>query len=275
MFNLNDAISQWRRQMADGGIKSSETLDELESHLREEVRVLVSHGAEDSEAFRLAVSRLGDADSVGNEFKKLGAPSSTPLKLGILLWGSIATALVACLITGFVPGKPSLLLSAHIFTLTAGYCAAFVTGLFGVYSVCCRWLRVLSPARQQALSRAAFSFSRLAVGLVVAGLLLGMFWSWRNLGRHFVGGPKEIGAIFAFAWLIAFWLMQQFADVNDRVRMLLCIGGNMIVGLAWFGTGIIAHGSAITSYWPLNAFLGVHLFFLAMGIVPGFEPAET
>jgi len=37
MFDLDQAISEWRRQMAAGGIKLPDALDELESHLREEV----------------------------------------------------------------------------------------------------------------------------------------------------------------------------------------------------------------------------------------------
>jgi hypothetical protein len=37
MFNLDQAIEQWRRQLAVSGIRSLETLDELESHLREDV----------------------------------------------------------------------------------------------------------------------------------------------------------------------------------------------------------------------------------------------
>src|SRR6266566_9863620 len=92
------------------------------------------------------------------------------------------------LLMEFFPGKPSLLLIAHILTLTAGYSAAFLTGGFGIYYVCCRWFRALSPARQEALGRAVFSFSQLSVVLVVTGLLLGMFWCEQNRGGYFAGG---------------------------------------------------------------------------------------
>jgi hypothetical protein len=37
MFNLEQAIKEWRRQLVDAGLESREHLDELESHLREEV----------------------------------------------------------------------------------------------------------------------------------------------------------------------------------------------------------------------------------------------
>jgi hypothetical protein len=37
MFNLEQAISEWRRQMIAVGIKTPVPLEELESHLREDV----------------------------------------------------------------------------------------------------------------------------------------------------------------------------------------------------------------------------------------------
>ena len=37
MFNLNQAIEGWRREMLAAGIKTPVPLDELESHLREDV----------------------------------------------------------------------------------------------------------------------------------------------------------------------------------------------------------------------------------------------
>jgi hypothetical protein len=36
MFNLEQSIAEWRQQMLAAGIKTPATLNELESHLREE-----------------------------------------------------------------------------------------------------------------------------------------------------------------------------------------------------------------------------------------------
>jgi len=44
MFNLEQAIAGWRKQMAAAGIKHREDLDELEGHLREEIRELMKSG---------------------------------------------------------------------------------------------------------------------------------------------------------------------------------------------------------------------------------------
>ncbi len=71
MFNLDQAIEQWRHQLAVGGIESLEALDELESHLREEVRQQVAAGLNDAQAFAVAVQRLGEACALKGEFSKV------------------------------------------------------------------------------------------------------------------------------------------------------------------------------------------------------------
>ncbi|MGH7971605.1 MAG: permease prefix domain 1-containing protein [Limisphaerales bacterium] len=275
MFDLNQAISDWRQQMTAGGVKRSAVMDELEGHLRAEIASLVSNGMSEADAFRSAESRLGDARTVGNEFKKLDKASSKPLETGSLLWTGFSMVLAAGLLTGLLPGKPSFLLMAHTFCLTAGYAAVFLTGGCGIYYVCCRWVGRLPPAGPQTLSAAVLSLSGLSAGLVLIGLLLGVFWSGRNSGSYFAGGAQELGTVFASVWLVAFWAVQRFGNVPRQLRMLLCILGDLVVSLVWFGAGIIAHGHELGDYWLLDAWLGLHLVLFVVGVLPRFEAAET
>ena len=73
MFNLEQAITEWRRQMTAGGIKSPAVLDELESHVREEMERLVRSGSDAEKAFEAAVRKIGPASALKNEFKKTAA----------------------------------------------------------------------------------------------------------------------------------------------------------------------------------------------------------
>lgn len=272
MFDREDAISEWRHQMAGGGVRSSTVLDELESHLRDHIASLVSSGIPEAQAFELATSHLGGAGRLAAEFQKLKA-TSRPLRVGLLLWIGFATALAGRLAIGVFPGKPDLELSAHIFCLTAGYSAAVLTGGFGFYYVCLQRRRALSLAGEHALSRAVLLFTRLSAGLVVAALLLGLVWTKQNRGVYLAGGVSELGTVCATAWMIAFWLLQTFGRTSKRLTMLLCILGNMIISLAWFGTGILAHGYGLGSSALLNTWMAVHLVFLAVGVMPKFEMA--
>jgi hypothetical protein len=272
MFNLDQAIVRWRRQMTACGVGSHATLDELECHLREDVAALVSAGMCEAQAFELAVSRMGNPGPVATEFKKITGAVNRPAMGGLVLWAIAAIMLAIGLANRLFTEKLDLLLAAHIFTFTAGYGAAFLTGGLAIYWVCCRWLRALSPVRQRGLGRAIMLFSQLSVGLVVAGFLLGMLWSRRHLDRYWEGDPRAIGCLCALLWLVAVWGIQRFGHVADRGTMLMCIGGNIIVSLAWFGPHMVKiRGYGMGSYWPLEVFLGVHVVFLALCIVTRAE----
>ena len=72
MFNLDHAIAEWRRQMIAGGIRSPEILDELESHLREDIEQQTRAGLNAQQAFENAVQRMGKSGLLKAEFAKLG-----------------------------------------------------------------------------------------------------------------------------------------------------------------------------------------------------------
>lgn len=70
MFNLEQSIAEWRQQMLAAGIKSPVLLEELESHLREQIEELVKSGISEQRAFEFAVREIGHAEMLKVEFKK-------------------------------------------------------------------------------------------------------------------------------------------------------------------------------------------------------------
>jgi hypothetical protein len=70
VFNPEQAISEWRRHMAAGGLETPDVLDELESHLRDDVEQQVRLGLSQEQAFEDAVHRLGQANLLKAEYKK-------------------------------------------------------------------------------------------------------------------------------------------------------------------------------------------------------------
>jgi hypothetical protein len=71
MFNLETSITEWRRQMLAAGIKSPVPLDELETHLREEIGQQIKSGRTEAEAFETAIGNIGQAHKMQGEFKKI------------------------------------------------------------------------------------------------------------------------------------------------------------------------------------------------------------
>ncbi len=70
MFNLEQAIAEWRRQMIAAGIQAPIPLDELESHLRDDIEEQMKTGADAARAFALAVQRMGQPAPLQMEFMK-------------------------------------------------------------------------------------------------------------------------------------------------------------------------------------------------------------
>jgi len=70
MFDLDRAVSEWRQQMAAGGVKAADVLDELESHLRDNVDTQVQSGLSVQQAFETALQRMGEATLLRDEFQK-------------------------------------------------------------------------------------------------------------------------------------------------------------------------------------------------------------
>ena len=94
MFKLDRALEQWRQQMLDAGIKSRDILDELESHLRDDVERETNSGLTTEEAFREAVQNLGKARALKTEFKKQNKGSAMIEKLMIGICGVVVGFIV-------------------------------------------------------------------------------------------------------------------------------------------------------------------------------------
>jgi hypothetical protein len=73
MFNLEDSILEWKDHLRSRGGVSETDLEELESHLREEVGALAGAHLDPDESFLVAIKRLGTADGLAGEYAKVNA----------------------------------------------------------------------------------------------------------------------------------------------------------------------------------------------------------
>jgi hypothetical protein len=78
MFNLEQAIAEWRRQMLAAGLKTPVPLEELESHLREDVERQMQSGLDAQRAFENSIQRIGPAQRLKTEFKKICGTKRNP-----------------------------------------------------------------------------------------------------------------------------------------------------------------------------------------------------
>ncbi|EEF57436.1 permease prefix domain 1-containing protein [Pedosphaera parvula] len=100
MFDLDKAIKQWRHQMLAAGIRSPVPLEELESHLHEEIEQQMKLGRSEAEAFNSAVKKIGQARMVQSEFKKVEetrkARNAKLAEIVILIATSLHSLIAVC-----------------------------------------------------------------------------------------------------------------------------------------------------------------------------------
>jgi hypothetical protein len=99
MFDLEQAIADWRSQMLAAGIKTPVPLEELEIHLREEIEQSMKLGLSVRNAFQISAQQIGQPKMLNGEFKK---SERTFMKIGI---GIIGMLIGAALV---VPGSIQL-----------------------------------------------------------------------------------------------------------------------------------------------------------------------
>ncbi len=93
---MSQRVTEWRRQMAAGGIERREVLDELESHLRDEIESQIYSGADEQHAYQAAVVRMGAARALEAEFANAarGDRQERPTFMRIFYFTSVALMLL-------------------------------------------------------------------------------------------------------------------------------------------------------------------------------------
>src|SRR6185295_15091896 len=82
MPNLEESIAAWRRQMQAEGITATALLDELESHLRDDLEQQQRSGLGPEQAFEVSVRRIGQARELKLEFAR-ASQAPVALRLGM------------------------------------------------------------------------------------------------------------------------------------------------------------------------------------------------
>ncbi len=134
MFDLEKSIADWRRQMLAAGIKTPVPLEELESHLREEVEREIQGGLSAPQAFAAAIQRLGQAQALEAEFAKVLAPTEArERKLKLLCLAAVALAYLTPFVlaaprpwNGMNPGEACLGLAALTLSVAGMFSGLFV-----------------------------------------------------------------------------------------------------------------------------------------------------
>lgn len=174
MFDLNEAISNWKLSFGQNGKCGTEDVLELEVHLREQVGILVRSGLSEREAFLVGISRLGAPEEISDEYAKADPAQFWRhrclwMAVGVLCWWSLALL------------KEVFLAIAAVVALSLGVRNGLELGIASV-AVNILFLLLLVLGGRKLYSRdvpriwnsklAAFTATRARVALCVVGVLL-------------------------------------------------------------------------------------------------------
>jgi hypothetical protein len=273
MHKLETFLSQWRQAMSAAPHLTAETLDELESHLRERIAELTRSGIAESEACERAAAEFGPAATIAAEFRKGEVSAWLPVRIVVAMTVVVALAVAIFLLIRTLQGNGGgVLLAIHVFTVTLGYSTTLLLGVLGACFVLQRAFGGFSERRLAWVGRATFSLGILATVFTTLGVILAMFWSHREWGRFWGWDAKEIGALCVVLWMSGFLIAHQFRRITDRGLLLACVLGSNLVLLAWFGHRLVPGfpASALPVLaWALllAAFVG-NLFLTGIGLAP-------
>jgi hypothetical protein len=190
MFDLEKSIAEWRRQMLVAGIKTPTPLEELESHLREDVERQMRLGTSAQQAFEAAIQRIGQAQSLKFEFEKAGLSMEARF------------VKLACMACGIVAALFSLWILLVLLTAHEPNLIERVLGVIAVAAIILSWR--YSPGFLPAIHRQRI---RTAIGgLCCLASLGGMMLFIQSILPHFLnlpaGATLPVGQMLvSFVWI--------------------------------------------------------------------------
>jgi hypothetical protein len=210
MFDLEQAISEWRDQMLAAGI-SAAALDELDSHLREEVGQQVCGGLSQPDAFDLAVRKIGPAGILKREFRKNGfdwLSLGRKLAYALLFAGGLLCCCVLLLATNPLRSVPMSVPCRWL-----GW-TAIVLAIFAIASgrLASRFLPAISSRRVRSLVQFGCLLPVIIGFPVYIGYVLPN-WDF----DHFNFGRFLVANVWVFAALpVSYRLCKAFDDAAGR-----------------------------------------------------------
>ena len=241
MFDLEEQVQRWRRSLAGSLPVSDETIDELESHLREAVESMMLAGQSPQAAWETALAQLGTPEQLAAEFRKLPSVAFyrwLPAQVLLVVNGAFAVLMVWFVffkLAGKTRHDP--LLAFHVCSLVVGYTAVFAIGGLAAGLIIARAVSGWTERQSAALCSAVRWWTGTGMALTLLGIVLGSFWARDHMGRFWGWDFREIGALSVLLWNAAVLGLLAWRPRNERLMMLLCQAGNLLVVCCWFGPG--------------------------------------
>ena len=239
MFNLNHQIARWKRDFAEKRSCSHDELEELESHLRDDMASLVATGIPEQDAFCKSVSRLGDPAAVCTEFAKNELPcDSLAIRAGSVMVILLGLAAVAVGLAVWIERGDGLL-AAHQGSIIFAYVVPFLLAFLGTYAIA-RGALVKSgdtQFRERFAAHCKFLLAAVALGCAL-GAILGGVWADQEWGRFWSWDPKETGALSVVICAVVLFVLVAVLKLTCIHLGQASLMMSLVTLVAWFGPAV-------------------------------------
>ena len=213
MFNLEQSIAEWRRQMLAAGIKTPVPLEELESHLREDVEKRVREGSIGQQAFEIAVGRIGQPGPFKTEFKKINGPDQAQLRkragFAFALVLGLYSLMISCLLL-----KNDLTFNERLLGFAS--VATMFTSVFILWQILPRLFPVIANKTVQS-----------ALGLIggISGAVWFLAFAWFVLPRYnFTQGQLLVAVLWAMVPMLVLPTTSSLISYKNESQPLATTG---------------------------------------------------
>ena len=194
MSDIENRINQWRADLTASETLGTADINELESHLREEISHLQDTGLSDMEALLVARHRLGDPAVLEGEFAKLNTHGRLVSRIRWMAAGILFYLLVTSFCSAASFDLVKFLFEHHLsnIALFGGFVQAIAATAALLFAL---WLyaRLLLPRVAGPISRLILVFSIVALAAGVIALYISQTYFMALIVESL--GPLALGAI--------------------------------------------------------------------------------
>jgi hypothetical protein len=189
MFDLEQSITEWRRQLLAAGIQTPVPLEELENHLREEIEQQMESAMNEQAAFEISVQQIGASKMIKTEFKKIKRTFMKTFKIiaGFLLGAALQ-------LPGSLQLRDQLAMSDKWLGL---WLLGFILQMWAINSL---WRMMRSGAAKIEFEKIEMTFSRIAKA--GAGVILVLIGTTMTMPAAMQACREGLVKFDALGWLI-------------------------------------------------------------------------
>jgi hypothetical protein len=228
MSDVEKCIEQWRRALRTSEAFGASDLEELESHLREEMERLRPLGLSETESFLVARHRLGATEALETEYEKVNTDRRSLLRLSWMVVGVLVYILAGYVAVGVSHGGMAVALRQGVGPAALAWVgvatkAVAAAALLLIVWVCVRrssWSRLTGRLRTLSLPWLVLLLGGLAV---VDCLLLGFEFLFRTAAVRCVSHEEyaQMALVSSYAglgWAILAPLLVALLVIVLRTR---------------------------------------------------------